>query len=775
MPSFITNAVQVQRFADALYNVAVGTSTMAQVTADITASGGLDNALNAYYSSSFTGVPTATVAANMCTNLGIVAGQNGLVAADVTNAQNYIVGTLNAAAANARGAAVKAILSNLSSLASDKVYGAVATKFNSDIDKATLYTGASDIVAGSIPTPVLDTTFKLTASADNFTGTTGNDVFDASLNSTGTVTFQTFDRLDGGAGNDTLTTVGVGSLTLSSTTISNIENLEFIGQVASTTIDLSAITGVQTIKATNPAAGAHTISGIASGITSLSVAGMNTNSDSQTFTLQNAALSGATDNLLLNLQSSVPTAASSNNVTITMQPTSGTNGAETFSIVSSGGSNGDPAGTSSGTITLDDGTSTSLTTVNISGTSTARLVFTPATITRIDASANTAGVGLTLATGTNTNINITGTSGADNFVLGATFDKSDTIAGGSGTDTLNFDVNNSNFSYTDALNVTSIETLRLATTALGGNLNLSNFGDTVTTVRLDIALAADRSITNLPNAAVIDIRDLASQTLTAVMKDATGANDSITFNLRSTMATAGATTDTMTGLVAAGVENITISSGAGDTPDNAGDQNIITGMTTAGAKNYTITGNVGLNLGTLGAAVTSVDSTALTPQVSSTTAGDGGLIVVLATPSNVPATIRTGSGNDSITGGSGDETIVTGNGVDTVDIGTNGGIDNVDTGSGNDIIIVASANLGTTSTTFDTINGGDGTDILRVSATGTFSDSQFTRLSNLERIDAGSLGAQVNLNLGSNAAAAFTSSAIRIDQGATALLKSTEF
>lgn len=65
MPAFITNAVQVQRFADALYNVAVGTATMAQVTADITASGGLDNALNAYYSSSFTGVPTSTVAGNV--------------------------------------------------------------------------------------------------------------------------------------------------------------------------------------------------------------------------------------------------------------------------------------------------------------------------------------------------------------------------------------------------------------------------------------------------------------------------------------------------------------------------------------------------------------------------------------------------------------------------------------------------------------------------------------------------------------------------------------
>ncbi len=215
MPAFITNAVQVQRFADALYNVAVGTSTMTQVNNDITTSGGLDNALNAYYTNSFAGVSTTTVAANMCTNLGIVAGSNGLVAADVTTAQNYIVGSLNAAAANARGAAIKAILNNFSALANDAVFGKVATKFNSDIDKATVYAGSADIVAGTVPTPVVapvvNTMFTLTTGVDNITGSDQADTFNAVIDfaggstiSSSTSTLTATDKVVGGAGTDTL-------------------------------------------------------------------------------------------------------------------------------------------------------------------------------------------------------------------------------------------------------------------------------------------------------------------------------------------------------------------------------------------------------------------------------------------------------------------------------------------------------------------------------------------------------------------------------------------
>ena len=101
-----TNATSVQAFAGALYGLQIGSATMTQVNSDITAAGGLNNALNAYYSASFGNTATATVAANLVANIGISAANSAA-------AVSYVTGVLNATAANARGAAVMNIL-NLS-------------------------------------------------------------------------------------------------------------------------------------------------------------------------------------------------------------------------------------------------------------------------------------------------------------------------------------------------------------------------------------------------------------------------------------------------------------------------------------------------------------------------------------------------------------------------------------------------------------------------------------------------------------------------------------
>jgi hypothetical protein len=89
--SFRTNALKVQAFAGAMYGIQVGTTTMAQVTADITSAGGLANALNGYYTSSFGSVANATVATTVATNLGLTGDA-------LTNGVAYITAQLNAAA-----------------------------------------------------------------------------------------------------------------------------------------------------------------------------------------------------------------------------------------------------------------------------------------------------------------------------------------------------------------------------------------------------------------------------------------------------------------------------------------------------------------------------------------------------------------------------------------------------------------------------------------------------------------------------------------------------
>ena len=173
MPILATNAVQIARFANALYGIQLGSATNAAVLADITAAGGLDNALNSYYTSSFGSKTSAQVAAVMVANLGIVAGSNGLTAAAVTDATNYIVATLNAAPAAGKGAAVKSILNLWANIADDatlaSTYGAAATAWNANVSAAQAYT-ASNTADAAVGAVVSGQTFTLTTGTDkNFT------------------------------------------------------------------------------------------------------------------------------------------------------------------------------------------------------------------------------------------------------------------------------------------------------------------------------------------------------------------------------------------------------------------------------------------------------------------------------------------------------------------------------------------------------------------------------------------------------------------------------
>ena len=170
MAILATNAVQIARFANALYGIQLGSATNAAVLADITAAGGLDNALNSYYASSFGSKTSAQVAAVMVANLGIVAGSNGLTAAAVTDATNYIVATLNAAPATGKGAAVKSILNLWANISDDatlsSTYGAAATAWNANVTAAQAYT-ASNTADAAVGAVVTGQTFTLTAETDS--------------------------------------------------------------------------------------------------------------------------------------------------------------------------------------------------------------------------------------------------------------------------------------------------------------------------------------------------------------------------------------------------------------------------------------------------------------------------------------------------------------------------------------------------------------------------------------------------------------------------------
>ncbi len=408
--------------------------------------------------------------------------------------------------------------------------------------------------APTVDTPTVGEGFTLTNGIDTFTGGTGDDTFSGALNANGAVTFQSFDVLDGGAGTDTLVAQGIGSLTTSATTLQNIEVVEIVAQTAGSTIALANTTGITSLKVNTPAGNAN-FTGLNAGLTDVTVTGNATaGADTHTFTFANTAVSGATDALTLNVDGVGSAAA---NDILNLNPTSGANGLETLTV------NGQGSGSF---VTVNDGSSTSLTTVNVTGSTDLTLAVTPGTLTTFDASAATGDVTAALQTNTQT-LTATGGAGDDDFNLaGAGFTKDDVIDGGAGTDTLR--VQSATLVETDSHQVSNVEVLRV-TDALGANLAVTNFGSSVAAVRFDADNGAARTISGLADTFEVDFR--AAQTvdgLTTTFATTTGTQ-TLTLDLNGSHTNGGNSDLDFQGVTAAGVENITIESGASDAPDNA--------------------------------------------------------------------------------------------------------------------------------------------------------------------------------------------------------------
>lgn len=83
-------------------------------------------------------------------------------------------------------------------------------------------------------------TFTLTAGADNFTGTAGNDTFTAAQVAAGD-TWTVGDKLDGGAGNDTLNVTTGNAIALP--TGATVTNIETVNLLSGATVELDTTTG----------------------------------------------------------------------------------------------------------------------------------------------------------------------------------------------------------------------------------------------------------------------------------------------------------------------------------------------------------------------------------------------------------------------------------------------------------------------------------------------------------------------------------------------------
>jgi hypothetical protein len=641
--AFPTNANQVQAFAGALYGQQIGSITLAQVTSDIQAAGGLSKALNGYYSASFGSTPTATVAATVAANLG-------LTGTAATDAAAYITAVLNGTAASARGEAIQGVLSLFSTLTSNATFGAAATAWNVKVDAAAAYTGTTNVAIGT----VISTPFSLSLSIDNIIGGAGDDTIIGDFGTTGQVSGA--DQINGGAGNDTVTFYGTPA---TFPVMSNIETLQ-IANAANANIDSTAISGgftrLNILDAT--ALSAKTIT-TGAGVTT-SLATLNGVGTTGAVTVA-ASATDTTENLVLNGYQGA-TGATPLALTTTGAATT------TVNIASTGAANAIT------TLTLP-ATATKL---NITGDKnlTVSTSLAGTVLATVDASTATGNISLRVD-GTAAALKFTGGSGADVITFDATnlFTTADTVDGGAGNDVLGT-TKAAVVNLTTALtNVTNIETLRI----LDATADLDF---------IDLALVSS-AIKN------IDFGSAASAVASTATTTVRGISDGATLGLSAT----GTTALTIANNTANDTLNLKIMTGTSQTYTVSAGQfeNLVvnvgtatTGITTGGtlaltnAQLKTVVLNsvndANFNLGTLGTVVSSVDASNFKPATAT-----NGVTVTLSSSAVNGATVTGSQGADTIVGSSQGDTISGGAGADTITTG--GGADTVTLGAGLDTVV----------------------------------------------------------------------------------------
>ncbi|PVE05174.1 hypothetical protein [Limnohabitans sp. Rim28] len=736
MSFFPTNANQVQAFAGAMYGTQIGSVTMAQVTSDIAAAGGLKNALNAYYSASFGSLPTATVAATVAANLG-------LTGAALTSGAAYITAQLNGVAAGARGALISDIVNLFGTLSADATFGAAATAWNTKVAAAVAYTGAANVAAGTVVAAPASV-FTLTDDIADTTGTAGNDTFKGIINDDGTdnlSTIQTGDLIDGGAGVDKLEiSVIEDAGTTPMIELANVEQVYIRSLNNGNGIDASLWTDVQQIwnnRSTDDLDVANVQAQVVIGAKDISDLGYDV-------TYEDDAL-GSDEATQKFVFQDVGDFADKATVELRVM----TGGADVVTAVEI-----DVTGENAVDLYGDiDGFMES---VKVTGTGKLYLeddgdYFDEATL--VDLSGNSGGVEMGV---THEDVVVTGGSGDDTITLanGTALTEEASISLGAGNDSLLDD--GSDGVGTDAVLDGGAGTDTIASTLLtvGNRANFKGWealdiaGDNRT---IDASLFTASTFSSIAKtdgqAGNVTLSKLAGTKI--VINDTSASNDGDT--LTATLATATGTADsaeikfngdggsTLANFTTAGLETITIDSQS----ENTGDANEVTVITTTDnvLSKITITGDKDFTLGgvtvntaatpttvttvttSTAAALTSIDGSAATGDLDITAGASQVTNNLTMTFSTL--TIKTGSGDDSVSiGGRG--TVETGKGSDTVNVAVLGVTVNVGVDKDEDTVILADTadytGATTSSTRFTTITNlgeGDAIDFSSIEATET--------------------------------------------------------
>jgi len=714
-----TNGTVLTRLAGALYNTQMSNATYKEV-----ASLDPSSLANVLYARDFNTVSDATVASTLVTNLGL---------SSVVGLSNWVGAQLTAAGAN-KGAKVVELLNGFAQMSSDATYGAAATAFNAKVDSALALSQATDNAGGafdSISSAVVGKTFTLTASTNIFNGTSSDDFFDGALNSSGAITYNTSDSVNGAAGTDTLAVTLNAAGTYQASSVSAIENINATFITAASTLSLTGATGYTNVKATG-----STVDAAFSGINSTTVALGATNTTTDvTYGFLSSALTGSADSVTVTVSG------------VNQGATDGlefTAGIETLNIVSSGG-------VDNVVDEVESLTTDTIKTLVVSGDTGLTVTDAlEATVAAVNASGMSGAVGLTATLGSAANATVVGSSGNDgitvssitgtvNVDLGAGNDSvtlatnlatTDTLIGGDGTDTLittNVLTATSAYATPATRTISGFETLRL-TDAATLAFDTDDIDSGITTVvfalnddtndAADVEFKAGSSSLQIGRSATTGAALSNNGSATTLTVDALGSagDDQLTIANKNGATSSIDAFDTVA-ISSTDFETLVIDSGVYTT---AVTQTLGTigvtgtaGYTSAETVKFQGSNNVSAGVITAdiidGSGLTSTTGTTLT-LVTGTTAqtvtGSAGNDVLIA-DNTANVSIDGGAGNDDITGGSGNDNLSGGNGNDSITSGA--GNDTVSGGAGNDTITYAG-----NYTSGDSLDGGDGTDVLSI-------------------------------------------------------------
>lgn len=551
----------------------------------------------------------------------------------------------------------------------------------------------------------------LTTGADNVAGTGGDDIINGFADTTASSgqTLTAADKIAGGAGTDTLNVTVAGTAPVSALNGADVSGVELINirAAVATAFDAATVAGETAVTA-DRGTGAMTVTNMSSGV-SYGIKG----DGNTTLGSQNVTWGATAAAITVNVDGGVgPAGTAAPAVTLsgtaaTAVTINSTGAANKVGALALGSAGVVTAATINATTNFTSGavTAAALKTLTTTGAGTVDLdssvTALAATVTKVDATANTGGTKVFL--GANTT-EFAGGTGADFVNIGTlVFNSTAKIAGGDGVDTLAIaDSTATLFTTAAKANISGFEVLQVS-----GAAKTFDFSALTGLTALGVGVATSAIVDKIGAATPVTINGDQTTNLTLNVKDATvptNMSDSLTITLDKAGPATTTSIVTIGNLTSNGLETLNIvSSGvAGNDSTVNTDDNTVTslaGLSTSAVTQINISGASDLKLST--GAINKVVNI-----VSTATSN----VTLDASGNNSATGLTTAGGNDTLIGSAAADVISAGAGNDTITGGLSG--DTINGGAGNDTYVYNTAvadSYITSLTSFDkvTVTSGD--------------------------------------------------------------------